>query len=418
VKTVPEFSTGGVMASTIAWMDTSADEQRRVRELIALFAQQESRDELGMGQIRDVMSDLLFPGTSVLQTRARYFLLVPWCYKHVSRRGQVNDVNARARNIERSLVEFLIKSDDRGVIGRRAGVHVKNLPSAIFWAGLVAYGILTRDASPEQLTGALRASDDAEELVDRRVGEWHATLPPIPDGFPWSLDDGTSLRPLDLRAQEAEWLQERIVETSRGTLLEHLVQADSAPDPGSGAPWEDRVCLGAPAGPAAVLQYARAFSLIVHGAALMYNLLVAAAYEAAGFDRIQEPVKSYREQYTQWLSRSDSMNRVRDWDLNAFWGLLDSRPNRISRRSRDFIDNMTEIVRSGVADAAFEDSGSQMRVLVSSREQSIKRTQSRLGSNLKLLGAWSGSSGAGALTFRWSQVRGIVTDVQDGLARA
>ncbi len=406
------------MASTIAWMDTSADEQRRVRELIALFAQQESRDELGMGQIRDVMSDLLFPGTSVLQTRARYFLLVPWSYTYVSRRGRVSDVDARARNIERSLVEVLIKSNDRGVIGRRVGARVKNLPSVIFWSGLVAYGILTRDSSPEQLTGALLASDDADELVERRVGEWHATLPSIPDGFPWSLDDGTSLRPLDMRTNEAEWLQERIVETSRGTLLEHLVQADSAPDPGSGAPWEDQVCLGAPAGPAGVLQHARAFSLIVHGAALIYNLLVAAAYEAAGFDTIEEPVKSYREQYTQWLARADSLNRFRDWDMNTFWELIETRPNRISRRSRDFVATVTGMVRNGVADAVLDDPRSQMRVLVSSREQSIKRSQSRLGSNLKLLGAWSGSSGAGILTFRWSQVRGIVTDVQDGLARA
>ncbi|MGH3706350.1 MAG: DUF6361 family protein, partial [Agromyces sp.] len=60
------------MASTVAWLDTSTDEQRRVREVIALFSQQESRDELGIGQIRDALSDHLFPGTSVLQTRARY----------------------------------------------------------------------------------------------------------------------------------------------------------------------------------------------------------------------------------------------------------------------------------------------------------------------------------------------------------
>ena len=62
----------------IAWLDTSSDEQRRVRELIALFAQSESRDELGIGQVRDAFSEMLFPGTSVIQTRARYFLFVPW----------------------------------------------------------------------------------------------------------------------------------------------------------------------------------------------------------------------------------------------------------------------------------------------------------------------------------------------------
>ncbi|WP_408647239.1 DUF6361 family protein [Tessaracoccus coleopterorum] len=37
-------------------------------------------DELGIGQIRDVFSNVLFPGTSVTQTRARYLLLVPWAF--------------------------------------------------------------------------------------------------------------------------------------------------------------------------------------------------------------------------------------------------------------------------------------------------------------------------------------------------
>ena len=68
------------MPSTIAWIDSTPEEQRAARELIALFTQTEGRDELGIGQIRDALSDLLFPGTSTLQTRARYFLFVPWCY--------------------------------------------------------------------------------------------------------------------------------------------------------------------------------------------------------------------------------------------------------------------------------------------------------------------------------------------------
>lgn len=406
------------MASTVAWMDTSAEEQRRVREMIALFAQQESRDELGMGQIRDVISDLLFPGTSVLQTRARYFLLIPWGYQVVMQRGRPKEVDAKARELERRLVDLLIKSDDRGVIGRRVGASVKNLPSTLFWSGLVTYGILTRDASPEQLTGALLTAEDADELVDRRRGEWHPTLPPIPERFPWSMDDGTGLKPLDLRAGEAQWLQERMVEASRGTLLEYLVQAGSAPDPRSGAPWEDRICLKAPEVPAGVLQHARAFSLLVQGASLIYNLLVARAYEEAGFDRVEAPVDRYLDEYARWLTRANSMNRFRDWDLATFWGLISSRPNRISPRSRAFVDNVTASVRVGDADMVLDDPRNSLWSLVSSRERSIKGSQSRLGDNRKLLGAWSGASGIGRLTFRWTQVRGIVTDVQEGLARA
>ena len=55
----------------IAWLDYSQADQRRAREIVAMFSQAESRDELGLGQIRDALSDTLFPGTSVLLTRAR-----------------------------------------------------------------------------------------------------------------------------------------------------------------------------------------------------------------------------------------------------------------------------------------------------------------------------------------------------------
>ena len=54
------------MTSTIAWLDVSAEEQRRAREFLALFTQAESRDELGLGQIRDTFSNTLFPGISVI----------------------------------------------------------------------------------------------------------------------------------------------------------------------------------------------------------------------------------------------------------------------------------------------------------------------------------------------------------------
>jgi hypothetical protein len=70
------------MASALSWLDFSAEEQRRIREMLRLFEEKESRDGLGIGQVRDAFSDLLFPGTSVLLTRARYFLVVPWCAQY------------------------------------------------------------------------------------------------------------------------------------------------------------------------------------------------------------------------------------------------------------------------------------------------------------------------------------------------
>ena len=66
--------------STLTWLDTSEKDRRRTLEFIDTFRERDTRDELGIGVVRDAFSDLMFPGTSTVQTRATYFLLVPWCY--------------------------------------------------------------------------------------------------------------------------------------------------------------------------------------------------------------------------------------------------------------------------------------------------------------------------------------------------
>ncbi len=46
-----------------------------------LFGTEESRDQLGLGSIRDALADLMFPGTSVIQNLLRYMLFVPWIFR-------------------------------------------------------------------------------------------------------------------------------------------------------------------------------------------------------------------------------------------------------------------------------------------------------------------------------------------------
>lgn len=382
--------------------------------MLALFSQPESRDELGIGPIRDALSDLLFPGTSVLQTRARYFLIVPWAFGHAARRHPGRDLAARTRVIERQLVEALIKGEDDGVIGRRAGAAVKNLPSTVFWSGLQRYGILTRDAAPDQLTGAVLRpgeSDGVDELAGRQVSEWHATLPPIPDGFPSSVNGLGMTRP------EAEWLRERIVESCPGSLLEVLMQEGTAAED-TGAPWEDRNVRSAPRPAAQVLQHAHAFSLMMHGASLLYNLSVGQRYAEEGYTRVDDPVGVYTRAYDTWLHRLASHDAtVRDWDGQQFWSLIDQGTHRVSGRTRAFVTFWTDAVRDGSADGALKDPEGKLMNVITAREGSIKKSQSRL-TNTKLLGAWSGAAGAGEMVFRWPQVQRLVRDVHEGLDRA
>ena len=317
------------MTSSIAWLDSSAEEQRRVREMIELFSQRESRDELGLGQIRDVFSDSLFPGTSVIQTRARYFLVVPWVFSASARRGHSGSALLKhANNTERRLVEMLRSAGVvEGLIGKRAGASLKILPSSIYWSGLRTYGILTHDIATDRLSAITsQSAEGSDELAARIVGDWYPSLPPAPPGFPQSLTNG-----LDLAPPEAQWLRERMLATTRGTLLAHLVTGSSAPDTDSSSPWADSVAATAPGDVRRVLQHAELFSLAMHGAAILYNLLVGERYEDAGYTRVKGPVARYRQAYDEWLTElDDRADALAAWDRTEFADFVSERNRRSS----------------------------------------------------------------------------------------
>ncbi len=90
------------VTSSLTWLDFSDAERRRALQVVELFALRETRDELGLGAIRDGLADALFPGTSTVQRRARYFLFVPWIFRAAE--GKTGDLLAQARKAELALV--------------------------------------------------------------------------------------------------------------------------------------------------------------------------------------------------------------------------------------------------------------------------------------------------------------------------
>ena len=52
------------MASTFTWLDYSEHEHRKMLDVIELFGERTTRDELGLGGVRDAFADLLFPPNS------------------------------------------------------------------------------------------------------------------------------------------------------------------------------------------------------------------------------------------------------------------------------------------------------------------------------------------------------------------
>lgn len=400
------------MASGLSWLDSSRDDQQRIRELLKLFSDTESRDELGIGQVRDAFSDLLFPGTSVLQTRARYLLIVPWCYQEAQRRGLRSDrLAAQVDRNERKVIAALLRGDDtEGVIGRRAGIGVRTLPSSIYAAALLRYGIRTGDddAAPDRRLASGLA--EADELTERSGGPWHPTLPGAPANFPNEVEGGLRLYP-----DEARWLRERLLAAAPNTLLAYLLEPEHRPSWDSQAPWDEPAALAAPEPIGSLVRDAQWFSLAMHGAALLYNLLVAERYEEAGLTEHEEPAALYGDKLLGWSDRVAAEHSLKGWDRSGMWSRLIEQNPRISAnvKARLFIERWLDAVASGAAGDAATDPA--LRNLVGERERSVKKGQSRLV-NDKLLRTWSGASGSRRLVFRWSQVRRILTDIHDGCA--
>ena len=62
----------------LGWIDFSKEDRQKALDVINLLSEQGAVDELGIGIIRDAFANYFFPGTSTIQTRAKYFLIVPY----------------------------------------------------------------------------------------------------------------------------------------------------------------------------------------------------------------------------------------------------------------------------------------------------------------------------------------------------
>lgn len=390
------------MASSLAWLDTSADEQNAVREVLALFTQPESRDELGIGQVRDVMSNTLFPGSSVIQTRARYFLFVPWCY-------QVGGKNVA--NVERQLVETLRTKygEQDGIIGRLVGPALKTLPSAIYWGGLGRYGILrVPDALPGVPLLPETAIEQADELAERQRHVWDPTMPKAPAGFPHSVVGGMALT-----LEEASWLRERILQSAPGSLLAQLIESNNPPSRESQYPWHDPAVVEiATPETRALLDQAEALSAVAGSASALYSLMVAELYEEAGNTRAGV-LDNRRDDFTEYLGLVEELAPLlQAWHQDEFWAFVRDENPRVSRATEHFVRSWHALMIRGRA--ALE--SDEARHLIRRREDYVKGAQSRFR-NQKLLSQWGGVAG-GALNFRWPLVKQIATDIHQGVARA
>ncbi|WP_329108586.1 DUF6361 family protein [Micromonospora sp. NBC_01699] len=419
-----------VGVSTISWLDIDDDQTRRIQAAIAALDDRETLDPIGTGTIRDAFSEALFPGTSTIQTRLRYFLFVPWtCQAVAARRPGRTTFQDRLREQELRLIEALRPiGPNQGVIGYRARRNLARMPSSVYWHGLGAWGVRTRPevtlAQYANLAtrpgGADRTiRDDGGDVLGGSPPFWDPGLPEPPAEFP-----GTGLT-MGLTEPEAHYLRDRLRSTRMPgahpagdpSMLACLAEG-AASWQDSEDPWSDERTDSLPEAVARVLTHARHFSEIVFGAQLLYNVLLAERAAKVLHVDTTKLVNVLNGQLDHWFERvTKHTDAFTDWWARPeeFWATVSECGGRVRPGTRDLLQHW---IGAAVLDprAAFDDASSRSRIR--EQELALKGRYARL-THQTALQSWDGGSiGAAPLRYRWQTVRNLMSDLHLGLVGA
>jgi hypothetical protein len=391
-------------------------------DAIDAFRQKDSRDELGLGGIRDALADVLFPGTGTVQTRARYFLFIPWIYRSLQNKGMpASEIILSARKAEVALIKALIDAGETdGVIGIEKRDRLKRLPSNIYWLGLEKWGIrrvhgsqtdfhrIWKRSSPA-VNGML--NDDGEHSNDSSASPWHAKLPASPPGFPWQAS-------FSLTSEEASFLREQVTTLHPRTLLAFLLDSCKSWEPVA-FPWGHPRAGDAPINNREQLDQARIFSEVILGAAILYNLMLAerlAAVHNEEAGHSDNLVEGYRDQLRAWAHGQSCAPLPSDWPSDTFWTIVASTNSSVSQRTCRFVSawaaHAAAARRGGEADTA------AARKLIADRELAVKGPKKARLNDPAAFALWNGAAGLGQMDFRWGRAQRIVLDILRGLSRA
>ncbi|WP_164669350.1 DUF6361 family protein [Virgibacillus doumboii] len=221
----------------LGWIDYSSEHRDKVMAVLHALAAPSAMDELGIGLIRDGFADILFPGTSTIQTRAKYFLIVPYLLMELEKENYARpqDMIEKLGEEEISLIETLNKEGQSGVIGGRAGKTLKRKPANIYWNGLRTFEIFRHPSLSldnyakvvfrmKHNKDAAKIFGDEEHDSGHSDGEYSSTF--------WRCilpeQDWKDTVSMDLTYDEARFLKTKITTASRSkdSLFSYLLNED------------------------------------------------------------------------------------------------------------------------------------------------------------------------------------------------
>ena len=152
-----------------------------------------------------------------------------------------------------------------------------------------------------------------------------------------------------------------------------------------------------------LLDHGQRFSILVEGAALLYNL------QLSELGKREQLAVDYGDGLIFWCEQNYHL--LIGWDLEAFWALLSSRGYVIGEGTRRFVQSWLEVAI---------DQGNQVgqsrsaRILIEARETQLKGGRSRFR-NRAALNQWGGSSGLQRLNYRWPTAKNFLQEWHAGM---
>jgi len=398
-----------VQKSEMGWVDFSADDRERVKHALKQLAEPGTLDELGIGSLRDGFADLLFPGFSTIQTRAKYLITIPRMLRDylalpvVVRRRQSPEqyLVERENKLAASLTKRHLGEGVTGIIGSSMGEGegVTRHPSSVYWVALRIWGIVATTASRNQFLRSLRSDEDPlgstllDEVDDHDAGSWGSRIKLDRYAHDWFENVG-----IHLTNSEAAFLSEKLRAGpfhSLPTQFEHhdlrneMLGYRSFPALAEGI----RNKTDLPVKTRDAVEMAHSFSELICGAHIRFNHLVAVK---GGRDDL---ITAYGQEWEVW-SQSPHVGpeSVAQWVRET-----GARPNVYTLQ---FLNDWSGAVAKGATLSSLDE-------LVRQQAVRNKRERSILNKPLPREFGWIGMK---RLDYRWSQVRTILSDIREGLA--
>ncbi|WP_374499726.1 DUF6361 family protein [Pseudoxanthomonas sp.] len=379
--------------------------------------QQGVRDEIGFLALHQGIADRLFPGTSVLHTRLRYALFVPWLM--VQSGGRADRFRRDSLILTRQLAQWREPTGkvQEGIIGGSLQREPSQTAAMIYWSALARWGILqartgrapqTRAQVLRQIE-AMEVGGSARKLSIDGEPTWSfdahpfVTLPPPP------VELAQPGKPIGfaLTAKERAFLRRQLMAVPRADgqqsllarLAEHQTSVASV-----AVPWHKALRRVADAQDQFVLMLAEQASALAGIGRGVYAALV----EQAKNSDTGQRSRAYRDHLSVMCGEHGAVAQA--MDLEALQTCVPGQPDALVQ----VLAATQDWLRSGQRDFT------PLQEVYRRAEVERKRDRARLGVTLgarKRRAEWNTPQvphpPAETLHYRWGKVRMLLNDLNE-----